>query len=278
MNIYDEPKIDCHNHVFDPVRFPYRADTAYRPQGQEIGTAAAFGAAMDAYGVRHALLVGPTSGYGDDNGCLLDALARGAGRFKGIAVVARDAGLEQLRALRAAGVVGVAFNPAMEGTAALAGCGALFGRLAQLDMFAQVQVAGDQLPDLLELLGSSGVRLLIDHCGRPDARAAAGTGQAGFQALLALAANGRTYVKLSGMQKYSAAGFPYADAGPYVQALLAAFGPGACVWGSDWPFIRAPERIDYGPLLKLAERWMPDPALRRQVMWDTPRRLFGFGQ
>ena len=22
MNIYDEPKIDCHNHILDPARFP----------------------------------------------------------------------------------------------------------------------------------------------------------------------------------------------------------------------------------------------------------------
>jgi hypothetical protein len=29
-------------------------------------------------------------------------------------------------------------------------------------------------------------------------------------------------------------------------------------------------------LLKLAERLMPDAQVRRQVMWDTPQRLFGF--
>ena len=29
--IFEEPKIDCHVHVFDPARFPYRADTHYAP-------------------------------------------------------------------------------------------------------------------------------------------------------------------------------------------------------------------------------------------------------
>src|SRR5439155_15779126 len=87
MNIYDEPKIDCHNHVFDPARFPYAADTAYRPAGQEIGNAPYFVHVLDAYGVRYALVVGPNSGYGTDNRCLLDAIARSGGRFKGIAVV-----------------------------------------------------------------------------------------------------------------------------------------------------------------------------------------------
>ena len=38
--IFAEPKIDCHVHVLDPARFPYRADTHYAPAGQEIGTPA----------------------------------------------------------------------------------------------------------------------------------------------------------------------------------------------------------------------------------------------
>jgi predicted TIM-barrel fold metal-dependent hydrolase len=41
--------------------------------------------------------------------------------------------------------------------------------------------------------------------------------------------------------------------------------------------LRAPARIDYGPLLALFDQLLPDPAARQAVMWDTPRRLFGFG-
>ena len=32
MSIIDEPKIDCHNHILDPARFAYLADTPYRPR------------------------------------------------------------------------------------------------------------------------------------------------------------------------------------------------------------------------------------------------------
>src|SRR5258705_11477581 len=91
MSIFDDPKIDCHNHVFDPARFPYQADTFYRPAGQEIATAHQFRQVMAAYGVRHALAVGPNSGYGTDNRCLIDAIAAGGGPLQGVAVVARDA-------------------------------------------------------------------------------------------------------------------------------------------------------------------------------------------
>ena len=99
MNLFDQPKVDCHNHVLDPARFAYAEGVAYRPAGQEIGTQAQHRAVMDAYGVRHALVVGPNSGYGEDNRCLLDTLARSEGRFKGIAVVPNDASRETLLAL-----------------------------------------------------------------------------------------------------------------------------------------------------------------------------------
>ncbi|WP_019098368.1 amidohydrolase family protein [Pseudomonas putida] len=274
MNIFDEPKIDCHNHLFDPARFPYHPDAPYAPSGQEVATQEQFTRVMDAYGVQHALLVGPNSGYHTDNRCLLHALATGQGRFKGVAVVEANIALDQLAALRAQGVVGIAFNPALYGVASLKDFNGLFGKVAELDLFAQVQVCEDQLLDLHGLLQGSRARLLIDHCGRPDV--AAGVQQAGFQALLRLADSGRTSVKLSGMQKFAAADALLEQSSAYVHALLEAFGPEACVWGSDWPFIRQRSRVDYGPLLKLAECLMPDARMRRAVMWDTPRRLFGF--
>ncbi|WEL53308.1 amidohydrolase family protein [Pseudomonas kermanshahensis] len=274
MNIFDEPKIDCHNHLFDPARFPYHPDAPYAPSGQEVATLEQFNRVMDAYGVQHALLVGPNSGYHTDNSCLLSALATGQGRFKGVAVVSPDIALDALATLQAQGVVGVAFNPALYGVASLDAADGLFGKLAELDLFAQIQVCEDQLLALRGLLERTSARLLIDHCGRPEV--SAGIHQPGFQALLRLAASGRASVKLSGMQKFASADALQAQSSAYVHALLEAFGPQACVWGSDWPFIRQRSRVDYGPLLKLAEQLMPDAQLRRTVMWDTPRRLFGF--
>jgi predicted TIM-barrel fold metal-dependent hydrolase len=275
MNIFDEQKIDCHNHIFDPARFPYRADTAYRPSLQEIGTAAQFTHVMDACGVRHALLVGPTSGYRTDNRCMLDAIERGGDRFKGIAVVDHDVSRTELLDMKRAGVVGIAFNPAMDGVDSMAHADALFHTLSELDMFAQIQTIGDQLLALQPLIERTRTRILIDHCGRPDL--AAGIDQPGFQLLLRLADNDRTVVKISGLQKFSQLDYPYEDAQLFVQQLLRAFGPDRCVWGSDWPFLRAPERMDYAPLLTLVQRLIPDPDERRRVLWNTPSRLFGFG-
>ena len=274
MSIFDEPKIDCHNHVLDPRRHPYAADVAYRPTGQEIGTVEQHRLVMDSYGIRHALVVGPNSGYGLDNRCLLDTLAASGGRYKGIAVVRNDTGTDELQRLQAGGVVGVAFNATLYGAAHYLDTAPLLRRLADLGLWAQVQVSGDQMVALAPLLLDSGARLLVDHAGRPEP--AQGLSQPGFQAVLALARSGRAVAKLSGHQKYSAGVWPYDDALPYVRALVDAYGLDACVWASDWPFLKAPERLDMGPLLRLVERWWPAAADRQRLLWDTPRRLFRF--
>jgi predicted TIM-barrel fold metal-dependent hydrolase len=276
MSIFDEPKIDCHNHVFDPARFPYVPEAIYRPAGQEIGTAAQLMRVLDAYGVQYALIVGPTSGYAADSRCLLDAIAGSGGRCKGVAVVPLDAGRAELERLKAAGIVGIAVIPAMNGVAYYAGAAGLFATAAALDLFVQVQTIEDQLVALVPMLEASGARILIDHCGRPTV--AAGLDQPGFRTLLELGRSGRAFVKLSGQMRFSRESYPFADTRPYTRALLEAFTPDRCMWGSDWPFLRATERIDYGPLLKLVEGLLPDAADRRKVLWDTPRRLFGFGR
>ena len=274
MSILDEPKIDCHNHILDPARFPYLTDTAYRPAGQEISPAAQLLNVMDFYGVRYALVVGPNSGYGIDNRCLLDAIERSDGRFKGIAVVPLDLGSAELARLKSRGIVGVAYNTTLQGVDYYLDSGELLAKLADLDMSLQIQLEQDQLLGLRPLIERSTVRLLVDHCGRPVAEA--GLDQPGFKALLALGRSGRASVKLSGYQKFSRQPHPHGDAWAFVRALVEAFTLDGCVWGSDWPFLKATERIDYGPLLKLAEMLFPHPADRRKLFWDTPRRLFGF--
>lgn len=274
MTIFDEPKIDCHVHVLDPARFPYQVDTHYAPTGQEVGLPEQLAQLMLAYGTRHALLVGPNSGYGVDNSCMLDTIARGQGRFKGVAVVANDATPEELLRLKRAGVVGVAWNATHYGVEHYQDAGPLLERLVELDLFVNVQVENDQLVALTPLLANSGVRILVDHCGRPAT--GAGLDQPGFKALLDLGSTRRAFVKLSGLVKFSREPAPHEDAWPFVSALVDAFTIDHCLWASDWPYLRAPVHVDYGVLLHLVLRLFPDPADRRKLLWHTPRELFGF--
>jgi predicted TIM-barrel fold metal-dependent hydrolase len=272
--VITEPKIDCHVHVLDPARFPYQANTHYAPAGQELGTPAQLENVMKAYGTRHALLVGPNSGYGLDNACMLDTLAHGKGRYKGIAVVANGTTTEELKALQRRGVVGVAWNVTFYGADHYRDAEPLLRRLAALDMFVDIQVEHDQLLAIAPMLVRSGVRILVDHCGRPTL--AEGIDQPGFKVLRELGATRRAFVKLSGFVKFSREPAPHDDARPFIEALIDAYTLDHCLWASDWPYLRAPARVDYGVLLDLTLALFPDAPERRRLMWDTPRTLFGF--
>jgi predicted TIM-barrel fold metal-dependent hydrolase len=267
-------KIDCHIHVIDPVRFPYSPDTPYSPSGQEIAPAAHLVRVLDVFDVRHALIVGTNTGYGTDSSILLDILKLGEGRFKGVAVVENDVGIRELERLKAAGVVGVAFNVPFHGTEYYQNAAPLLEKLVELDMFLQIQVERDQLLPLLPLIEKSKVRLVIDHCGRPSVEH--GLLQPAFQALLAIGRERDAHVKLSGYYKFSRQPHPYEDAWPFIAALAEAFTLDRCVWGSDWPFLRAQERLDYGPLLAVLSRLFPDQNDQHRLLWRTPARLLGF--
>jgi predicted TIM-barrel fold metal-dependent hydrolase len=205
---------------------------------------------------------------------MLDAIARGAGRYKGIAVVANDATLDELQALKRAGVIGVAWNVTHYGVDYYRDAKTLLQRLVALDMFVDIQVEHDLLVPMMPMLADSGVRILVDHCGRPTVDAS--VSQPGFRALLELGATGRAFVKLSGFVKFSRKPALYDDAWPFVTALVGTFTLDRCLWASDWPYLRAPVRVDYGVLLHLALTLFPDVTDRRKLLWDTPRELLGF--
>jgi predicted TIM-barrel fold metal-dependent hydrolase len=274
MGALSERKIDCHNHILDPERYPYSPETRYRPQGQEIGTERQLHTVCDSYGVTHCLVVGPNSGYGLDNSCLLDSISRSRGRFKGVAVVQNDTSFDELRDLKQSGIVGIAMNATYHSTEFYFDTEPMLKRMAALGLFAQFQVEADQLVDLMPMIGRSDATIVIDHCGRPDLTR--GLDALGMKAMRALAKRGNSVVKLSGMYKFSGESFPYDDTWPIIRELVAHFSLDRCVWGSDWPYLRAPQRIDYGPLLALVDMLFPDTADRNKLLWETPKRLFGF--
>lgn len=269
------PAADCHVHVIDHRRFPFAGGTGYTPRPDESGTVEELEACAAAHAVTHALLVQP-SGYGYDDRALLAALARGRGRWKGIVVVSAEATEAMLRRLADAGVVGLRFNLTDFDAGGLGrdGMHRVLGMAADMGWFAELQCAAADFPAAAALLAPSGVRLLIDHLAGFDP--AGGLDQPGFRSVLDAAATGRAVVKLSGAFRRSRVPFPHADLDPFVAALLAAFTPAACIWGSDWPFINSPRRPDYRDTLRLLDRWLPDARDRRAVLWETPAALFGF--
>jgi len=267
--------VDSHCHVFDTTLFPYAPDAAYKPPPYEAGTAAQLAAVLDAHELSHALLVNPTSGYGYDNRCMLTAIRGSNGRFKGIARVKPGTDERTLAELRDGGVIGLRLDLVTDGVAFLhdPATSHLLAQAREMRWLVQVQCERDQLHEAAAALRDARVRLVFDHCGRPDAER--GIDQPGFKALTELGREGH-FVKLSGPFRFFNAFAPDARTEPFIAALIEAFTPQRCVWGSDWPFLRIPMRMDYGPVLANLERWFPDERDRRQVLWETPARLFGF--
>ncbi len=268
--------IDCHLHVYDD-RYPYIPNPRYLPPDTARGTARQFAAVLEAQGLSHALLVGAAP-YGGNNGPVLDAIRDSGGRYKGIAVLPDPAVDERaLTQMHDAGIVGVRVNLAL-GMGEILGKAAhtLFERMAEMGWFLDIHCENDDLHEALPILEKTRVQLLVDHCGRPDVSRP--LDQPGFAALLRLGAEGRAVVKLSGGFRFSRQQFPYADTDVFAAQILRVFGTRNCVWGSDWPFVNMPERVDYGPQLACLSRWLPDEADRQDVLWNTPARLFGFQQ
>jgi predicted TIM-barrel fold metal-dependent hydrolase len=267
---------DCHAHVIDPVRFPFIGTRGYKPRPDEHGTREEYCAVLHAHGVAHGVLV-QLSGYGTNNGAILDAVRACPGRFKAIAVIDPMADDRTLEHLAAAGVVGVRFNLVSYDPDALVRPDAprLLERLKALGWFAQVFASDAQWPAAARVLKASGVRVLIDHFGVGNP--AGGIAQKGFRAVLDLGRAGVATVKLSSPFRVSRmlSGFESLD--PFVAELLAAFSVQACLWGSDWPFINVPQRPTYADVMAPLMRWFPDADDRECVLTRNPQRLFGFG-
>ncbi|MBE2276444.1 MAG: amidohydrolase [Rhodobacteraceae bacterium] len=78
--------------------------------------------------------------------------------------------------------------------------------------------------------------LVLDHCGVPDI--AGGAFDDWARAITRLAALPHMQVKLSGISAYCAPGTASVEVlKPWVEHVLASFGPARVVWGSDWPVV-----------------------------------------
>jgi predicted TIM-barrel fold metal-dependent hydrolase len=135
-------------------------------------------------------------------------------------------------------------------------------------------VLARQLPIALDLARACPDQpLVLDHCGVPDI--AGGGFSEWAKGISALAALPHVNVKLSGISAYCAAGTAnLATLQPWVDHVLATFGPGRMLWGSDWPVVNLgtglPEWID------LSRDWLSglSDAEQTQIASATARRVY----
>lgn len=275
---------DCHMHIFgDPARYPPAAWRAYDPVEMPLARYNAEAARM---GFGRVVFVQP-SAYGTDNACLLDCLRARPADSRGVAVIdetTTDAALAEMAALGVRGVrLNLVSNGEPDGAAATARLQATARRVAPLGWHVQIYARPDLLALLAPAIRALPVPVVIDHMGAGDGGLA--RPRPGFTDLVALLADGRCWVKISGANRVSREGGDWRDALSVMRALIDA-NPARVVWGTDWPHIGphkagAPERVVYMPvdnlhLLRLLGEAAPDPATRRAILVDNPASLYGF--
>jgi 2-pyrone-4,6-dicarboxylate lactonase len=264
---------DTHVHVFGPSDvFPYSPTRAFTPTDTPKDKLFAL---HEWLGVERCVIV-QSNAHGHDNRAAADAIAAKGGSYLGVALLPTDVSNEELRRLDAAGFRGVRFNYAKH-----LGKGAPFeevlalgARLADIGWHLQVHFDGELIGELAPWLKKSPVPVVIDHMGRTDA--SQGLDGADFRQLLALMDDPKIHIKVSGADRVTGQGPPYADAVPIARKLVAEFGD-RTLWGTDWPHPNHTGPIpDDGVLVDLIGEIAPSEAVRQALLVDNPQRLYRF--
>jgi predicted TIM-barrel fold metal-dependent hydrolase len=260
----DSPLVDAHVHVFTRdmplIDNPRHAPTYSFTAEQLLAT-------MDAHGVHYAVIAA-ASPWGDYNDYTIAAL-RAHPRLRGTVILKPAVERYILEAMKRDGVVGVRLP--FIGLSELPDITTFdyrrfLRRLADLDWHVHLHVEGERLPALIDTIEASGVKLVIDHLGRPEPRA--GINSDGFKAMLRSIERGRTWVKVSAGYRLGPA------ASDYARELVRVAGPDRLVWASDCPFVGCESQVRYQDTIDWLVDCVPDPIARRKLFGETALKLY----
>ncbi|MFJ3522887.1 amidohydrolase family protein [Pseudomonas sp. NPDC090203] len=265
--------IDGHAHVFSR-ELDLTSARRYSPDYD--ATLAMYRHNLQVHGLSHGVLVQP-SFLGTDNSYLLDALKQAPTQLRGVVVVERDISRAELEAMDRLGVVGVRLNlmgkalpdfsePAWK---------VLFGHIAELDWHVELHRHVADIPTLVRGLMPFGIKVVIDHFGRPDARL--GLDQSGFQKMLELGLSGRLWMKVSGIYRLDGneqENLEFAQAA--LPLLEQSFGAQRMVWGSDWPHTQHEGRVCYASVVEQLRALGCSAQAMRSLLIEAPQVLFDF--
>ncbi|WP_233830189.1 amidohydrolase family protein [Paraburkholderia sp. ZP32-5] len=264
---------DAHCHIFGPgERFPYAAQRSYTPADAPYETLAALHREL---GIARAVIVQGAC-HGHDHAALLDALARSGGAYRGVALLVPEASDADVRALHEGGVRGARFNfvAHLGGAPSLDAFRNAVERIVPLGWHVCIHTDITALKSWLPHLASLPVPFVIDHMARVDA--SKGVDHADFRLLQEVAKLDHAWVKISGVDRISRSGAPFAEGVACMRALIEA-NPARILWGTDWPHPNVAGAVPREPdLLDALFAACPDDSVRQRVLVDNPARLYDF--
>jgi 2-pyrone-4,6-dicarboxylate lactonase len=226
-------------------------------------------------GVDRAVIV-QTTVYKSDNGAMLDGIARSGGRWRGVALIDEHFTDADFLSLHEGGVRGVRFGfvKHLGGVPDLALVRRTAARIAPMGWHLVLHLDAGNIREFLDFFGEFALPVVVDHMGRVPVRD--GLDQPPFRILLDLLKRPNWWVKVSGAERISETGPPFADAIPFAQRLIAA-APDRVLWGTDWPHPNVRWEPDEVDLVDLLPSFAGSAALHK-VLVDNPARLYGFQQ
>jgi predicted TIM-barrel fold metal-dependent hydrolase len=264
---------DCHMHIYNPAHFPLAPSPRVAPEN----------AAVDQYrllqkriGTTRVVIVTPRN-YATRNDATVDAIAQLGANARGVAVLHPDVSDAELKRLNAAGIRGTRFSLGDPSTAVVMPdmVEPMARRVAPLGWHLQMNMGGEQIVAMADLLKRLPAPLVFDHLGIPPLPA--GVTHPSHAIVRGLLDSGRAWVKLSGAYLNSKVGPPYPEASRIAQDFVKA-APERLVWGSDWPHPTSPgpAKPDDALLFDLLAVWAPDERTRQRILVENPQNLYGF--
>jgi len=260
---------DTHMHIYEPG-YQLRPEASHPSQP---GTLAHYREVQKQLGLTRTVIVAP-SGYGADNTCTLEAMAKLGSSARGVAIVDPAAPDAEIDRLTKGGMRGIRYHM-RGGVLTWDTMPRMAARVAAFGWHVQLQCESRELSEHEAIITRLPCDLVIDYMGRFDAATPAEDKD--WRLLLKLLATGRCWVKLSGPYYGSKSGPPlYADKARIAKELIKA-APERMVWASNWPHPSYKKNFpDEGRLLDLVADWTQDESLRKQILVTNPAKLYGF--
>ena len=236
---------DTHTHVIAPDTTLYPTDPIGGHQSEwsqkRPVDAAGLLAAIDDAGIAKAVVVQASTVYGHDNRYVVDTVRANPSRFVGvysIDALAPDA-VERIDHWQSEGLSGFRLfttGSTMPGQSDWLGHKDSFAAWAHAEkrgIPVCLQMTMEGLPALRALLERfPKVRVLLDHCARPDL--SDGAPFAAAQALFDIATFPGVYLKLTN-RTLAAATFGKSTPRAFLERAIETFGAGRIAWGSNFP-------------------------------------------
>ena len=194
---------------------------------------------MRDYGLRYAVLINPRY-YGWDNSYISYSLHRYPGLFvaHGLLNPEDPKAPERLRYwIKEHGFQGMRFSPLYHPQSTWLNSKALYPLWREAERLGAVfnfYILPHQMPLLEEMAGRfPGVKIVVDHLGEPDLRAA--DPWQDFRKMFRLSKFSQVWISASEPYEISLTKFPYQDIRPFFKAVYEEFGGRKLIWGTGYP-------------------------------------------